>query len=224
MAETPKGKAAATDWGDDCVTPASETPTPAKKMDKDPVFGDSVEDEHTVECIVDPSNGVVSVEPGMIKTTRDELNTKLFEVLDSHKEIHPKMTPFDRSKKKAIIFQGRMSGRDIKYANPYYDGTEGWTNIHYYRKHFITTPKYLAKRLAEVVKVVPGFNKEVKFYKRVTHDDGATETEPTTLDEIMQMDITMVLPPQPQSRRESELSRKLEAAYAEATAAKRQRT
>ena len=76
------------------------------------------------------------------------------------------------------------------------------------------------QRLAEVVKVVPGFNKE----KRVTHDDGATETEPTTLDEIMEMEITMVLPPQPQSRRESELSRKLEAAYAEATAAKRQRT
>ena len=72
--------------------------------------------------------------------------------------------------------------------------------------------------------MVPGFNKEVKFYKRVTHDDGATETEPTTLDEIMQMEITMVLPPQPQSRRESELSRKLEAAYAEAAAAKRQRT
>ena len=71
------------------------------------------------------------------------------------------------------------------------------------------------QRLAEVVKVVPGFNKEVTFYKRVTHDDGATETEPTTLDEIMQMEITMVLPPQPQSRRESELSRKLEAAYAE---------
>ena len=43
--------------------------------------------------------------------------------------------------------------------------------------------------------MVPGFNKEVKFYKRVTHDDGATETEPTTLDEIMQMEITMVLPP-----------------------------
>ena len=52
------------------------------------------------------------------------------------------------------------------------------------------------QRLAEVVKVVPGFNKEVKFYKRVTHDDGATETEPTTLDEIMQMEITMV----PQAR------------------------
>ena len=80
------------------------------------------------------------------------------------------------------------------------------------------------QRLAGVVKVVPGFNKEVKFYKRVTHDDGATETEPTTLDEIMEMEITMVLPPQPQSWRESELSRKLEAAYAEATAAKRQRT
>ena len=80
------------------------------------------------------------------------------------------------------------------------------------------------QRLAGVVKVVPGFNEEVKFYKRVTHDDGATETEPTTLDEIMQMEITMVLPPQPQSRRENELSRKLEAAYAEVAAAKRQRT
>ena len=79
------------------------------------------------------------------------------------------------------------------------------------------------QRLAEVMKVVPGFNEEVKFYKRVTHE-GAIETEPTTLDEIMEMEITMVLPPQPQSRRESELSRKLEAAYAEAAAAKRQRT
>ena len=39
--------------------------------------------------------------------------------------------------------------------------------------------------------MVPGFNKEVKFYKRVTHDDGATETEPTTLDEIMQMEIIL---------------------------------
>ena len=81
------------------------------------------------------------------------------------------------------------------------------------------------QRLAEVVKVVPGFNEEVKFYKRVTHEGGAIETEPTTLDEIMQMEITMVLPPQPQSRRESELSRKLEAAYADAAAARqRQRT
>ena len=87
------------------------------------------------------------------------------------------------------------------------------------------------QRLAEVVKVVPGFNEEVKFYKRVTREGARAapsciETEPTTLAEIMQlqMDITMVLPPQPQSRRESELSRKLEAAYAEATAAKRQRT
>ena len=80
------------------------------------------------------------------------------------------------------------------------------------------------QRLAEVVKVVPGFNEEVKFYKRVTHEGGAIETEPTTRDEIMEMEITMVLPFQPQSRRESELSRKLEAAYAEATAAKRQRT
>ena len=71
------------------------------------------------------------------------------------------------------------------------------------------------QRLTEVVKVVPGFNKEVKFYKRITREGGAIETEPTTLDEIMQMEITMVLPPQPQSRRESELSRKLEAAYAE---------
>ena len=82
------------------------------------------------------------------------------------------------------------------------------------------------QRLAEVAKVVPGFNEEVKFYKRVTREGqgGAIETEPTTLAEIMQMEITMVLPPQPQSRRESELSRKLEAAYAEAAAAKRQRT
>ena len=54
------------------------------------------------------------------------------------------MTPFDRSKQKAIIFQGRMSGRDTKYANPYYEGTEGWTNVHYFRKQFITTPKYLS--------------------------------------------------------------------------------
>ena len=46
-----------------------------------------------------------------------------------------------------------------------------------------------------MVKVVPGFNKEVKFYKRVTHEGGAIETEPTTLDEIMEMEITMVLPP-----------------------------
>ena len=82
---------ARTPQGDDCLTPASEAPTPAKKVVKDEVFGDSVEDEvlsplpaahpthrpdtapfhqHTVECIVDPSNGVVSVEPGMIKTTR----------------------------------------------------------------------------------------------------------------------------------------------------------
>ena len=37
------------------------------------------------------------------------------------------MTPFDRYKKKAIIFQGRMTGRETKYANPYYEGTEGWT-------------------------------------------------------------------------------------------------
>ena len=29
-----------------------------------------------------------------------------------------------------------------------YEGTEGWTNVHYYRKHFITTPKYLAKARA----------------------------------------------------------------------------
>ena len=74
------------------------------------------------------------------------------------------------------------------------------------------------------MKVVAGFNEEVKFYKRVTHEGGAIETEPTTRDEIMEMEITMVLPPQPQSRRESELSRKLEAAYAEVAAAKRQRT
>ena len=80
------------------------------------------------------------------------------------------------------------------------------------------------QRLAEVVKVVPGFNEEVKFYKRVTHEGGAIETEPKTPGEIMEMEITMVLPPQPQSRRESELSRKLEAAYAEVAAAKRQRT
>ena len=81
------------------------------------------------------------------------------------------------------------------------------------------------QRLTGVVKVVPGFNGEVKFYKRVTREGGAIETEPTTLAEInMQMEITTVLPPQPQSRRESELSRKLEAAYAEAAAAKRQRT
>ena len=72
--------------------------------------------------------------------------------------------------------------------------------------------------------LVPGFNEGVKFYKRVTHEGGAIETEPTMLAEIMQMEITMVLPSPPQSRRESELSRKLEAAYAEATAAKRQRT
>ena len=75
--------------------------------------------------------------------------------------------------------------------------------------------------------MVPGFNEEVKFYKRVTREGqgGAIETEPTTLAEInMQREVTMVLPPQPQSRRESELSRKLEAAYAEAAAAKRQRT
>ena len=88
----------------------------------------------------------------------------------------------------------------------------------------MTSHPLLAAARSEVVKVVPGFNEEVKFYKRVTHEGGAIETEPTTLDEIMEMEITMVLPPQPQSRRESELSRKLEAAYAEATAAKRQRT
>ena len=118
MPETPKGKAAETDWvpprpraspparptrpnrpstsartpqGDDCLTPASEAPTPAKKVDKDPVFGDSVEDEvfsplpaahpthrpdtapfhqHTVECTVEPSTGVCYVEPGMDKTGR----------------------------------------------------------------------------------------------------------------------------------------------------------
>ncbi|EOD12266.1 hypothetical protein EMIHUDRAFT_120154 [Emiliania huxleyi CCMP1516] len=133
----------------------------------------------------------------MDKTGRDELNTKLFKVLDSHEEIHPKMTPFDRAKMKAIIFQGRTTGRDIKHANLYYEGTEGWTNVHYYRKHFITTPKYLCKaralassrRLAEVVKVVPGFNEEVA----VTHEGGAIETEPTTRDEIMEMEITMAM-------------------------------
>ena len=58
------------------------------------------------------------------------------------------MTLFDRSKKKAIIFQGRMTGRDTKYANPYFEGTEGWTNVQYHRKHFITTPKFLAKARA----------------------------------------------------------------------------
>ena len=42
------------------------------------------------------------------------------------------MTPFDRSKQKAIIFQGRTTGRETKYANLYYEGTEGWTNVHYY--------------------------------------------------------------------------------------------
>ena len=34
------------------------------------------------------------------------------------------MTPFDRSKQKAIIFQGRTTGRETKYANLYYEG--GW--------------------------------------------------------------------------------------------------
>ena len=58
------------------------------------------------------------------------------------------MTAFDRSKKKAIIFQGRMSGRDTKYANQYYENTEGWSNVHYYRKHSMTTPKYLCKARA----------------------------------------------------------------------------
>ena len=54
------------------------------------------------------------------------------------------MTPFDRAKMKAIIFQGRDDWtRDL-----YYEGTEGWTNVHYYRKHFITTPKYLCKARA----------------------------------------------------------------------------
>ena len=75
--------------------------------------------------------------------------------------------------------------------------------------------------------MVPGFNKEVKFYKRVTHDDGATETEPTTLDEIMQMEITMVLPP-PASveagERAEPQARGRVWAYAEAADAKRQRT
>ena len=54
------------------------------------------------------------------------------------------MTPFDRAKMKAIIFQGRTTGRDTKYTNPYYEGTEGWTTVHYFRKHFTTTPKYLS--------------------------------------------------------------------------------
>ena len=52
-------------------------------------------------------------------------------------------TAFDRSKKKAIIFQGRTTGRETKYANPFYEGTEGWTNVHCGRKHFMTVPKYL---------------------------------------------------------------------------------
>ena len=43
--------------------------------------------------------------------------------------------------------------------------------------------------------MVARFNEGVKFYKRVTHEGGAIETEPTTLDEIMEMEITMVLPP-----------------------------
>ena len=58
------------------------------------------------------------------------------------------MTPFDRSRQKAIIYQGRTSGRDTKYANLYYEGTEGWTNVQYYRKHFTTTPKFLCKARA----------------------------------------------------------------------------
>ena len=56
------------------------------------------------------------------------------------------MTAFDRSKKKAIKYhlpEGRTTGRDTKYANPYYEGTEGWTNVHCGRKHFMTVPKYL---------------------------------------------------------------------------------
>ena len=57
------------------------------------------------------------------------------------------MTPFDRAKMKAIIFQGRTTGRETKYANLYYEGTEGWTNVHYYRKHFITTPNLAKARL-----------------------------------------------------------------------------
>ena len=57
------------------------------------------------------------------------------------------MTTFDRSKKKAIIFQGRTTGRETKYANPYYEGTEGWSNVHYFRKHFIITlPSTSARR------------------------------------------------------------------------------
>ena len=48
--------------------------------------------------------------------------------------------------------------------------------------------------------MVPGFNEEVKFYKRVTHEGGAIETEPTTLDEIMEMEITMVCSPSSLSR------------------------
>ena len=58
------------------------------------------------------------------------------------------MTPFDRAKMKAIIFQGRTTGRDTKYANPYYEGTEGWTNVHCGRKHFMTVPKYSCKARA----------------------------------------------------------------------------
>ena len=54
------------------------------------------------------------------------------------------MTPFDRAKMKAIIFQGRTTGRDTKYANPYYEGTEGWTNVHYGRK--VPCPSTSARR------------------------------------------------------------------------------
>ena len=58
------------------------------------------------------------------------------------------MTTFDRSKKKAIIFQGSTTGRETNYANPSNEGTEGWSNVHYYRKHFMTVPKYLCKARA----------------------------------------------------------------------------
>ena len=54
------------------------------------------------------------------------------------------MTPFDRSKQKAIIFQGRTTGRETKYANPFYEGTEGWTNVHYGRK--VPCPSTSARR------------------------------------------------------------------------------
>ena len=54
------------------------------------------------------------------------------------------MTAFDRSKMKAIIFQGRTTGRETKYVNPFYEGTEGWTNVHYGRK--VPCPSTSARR------------------------------------------------------------------------------